>query len=276
MPMAEARRTGASASAGRAQRDYWNEIGRAWARGQRDASWRGCSDAIHERWLGRVAADLQGGRVLKTDLFNEAIGDGFAGWFERRGCRMLACDVAWPTAARAAARHPSIAVVAADVRTLPLAPGAIDAVLSDSTLDHFACEAEIAASLRELRRTLRRGGTLLLTMDNPRNPLIRLRNLCPGFWHRLGIVPYMVGVTCTRRRLEQMLDAAGFEVEASATIMHAPRVAAVWLCRWWARATRRNRPAPWLVASLLAAEHLDRLPTRELTGHFVAIRARAR
>jgi len=262
--------------AGVAQRAYWGRVGSRWIDAHPDRPWRCCSDAVHTRWMSRIAADLRGGRVLKTDLFNEAIGDGFTGWFVERGCRVMACDVAGSTAAGAAARHPSIAATVADVRDLPFPSGSLDAVLSDSTLDHFDDEEDIARSLRELRRVIRPGGTLLLTMDNPRNPLIWLRNLRPRFWHRLGLVPYMVGVTCSRRRLADILEAAGFKVESCGTIMHAPRVVVVALCRWIAALTGNEHPPVWLMRSVLGAERLERLPTRELTGHFVAVRARAR
>jgi SAM-dependent methyltransferase len=162
----------------------------------------------------------------------------------------------------------------ADVRRLPFAAGLFDCVFSDSTLDHFDSEGDIEQSLHELCRVLRTGGTLLLTMDNPRNPIVWLRNLRPGFWKRLGLVPYMVGVTCSARRLEHLMAAAGFEILANGTIMHSPRVLLVPICRWLARHGGRRRPPPRWLNWLHRVENLDRLPLRQLTGHFVAVVAR--
>ena len=265
----------AAADVGTAHREYWDDVGRRWLAERPDSVWHRCSDAIHARWLDRVAADFKGGRVLKTDLFNEAIGCGLAEWLERRGSRVLGCDLARSTAAGAAIRHASIAAVAADVRRLPFPSGKFDGVLSDSTLDHFERESDIQAALCELRRVLCPDGILLLTMDNPRNPLVWLRNLRPTFWSRVGLVPYMVGATCSLGRLERLLVVAGFAVEARGAIMHSPRVILVPLCRWLERRGARAEAPPWLLRWLLRIERLGSLPSRTLTGHFVAVRARA-
>jgi ubiquinone/menaquinone biosynthesis C-methylase UbiE len=77
------------------------------------------------------------------------------------------------------ARHPLLDVHAADVRHLPFPDGTFDAVCSDSTLDHFDSAADIADALAEIRRALRRGGALLVTLDNGMNPLVAVRNAMP-------------------------------------------------------------------------------------------------
>jgi SAM-dependent methyltransferase len=160
------------------------------------------------------------------------------------------------------------------VRHLPFGGGSVDCVLSDSTLDHFENEKQILRSLKELSRVLRLRGTLLLTLDNPRHPLVALRNLFPAFWQRLGIVPYSVGVTCSARRLRQLLEAAGLEVIEMAAILHAPRVLVVAVCGWLERRQGVRQPAAWWLRWLKRFEMLGRLPSRQLTGHFIAAVAR--
>lgn len=248
---------------------YWEAVGTEWASAARDELWRRCSDAIHVRWLERAAGRLPPGRLLKTDLFDEAFGDGLAPWFESRGHEVVGCDLAFTTA-RGATRKPSrVAAAVADVRRLPFSAAAFDAVFSDSTLDHFDEESDIGLSLAELHRVLRPGGTLLLTMDNPVNPLVRVRNLSPGFWIRVGVVPYAVGATCGGRRLSRLLTAAGFDRVAVEPIMHVPRVLVVRLCRQLA-ARGVHQPGARLRRWLLGFERLGALPTGGLTGHFVA------
>jgi SAM-dependent methyltransferase len=260
--------------AGVAARKYWDAVGRDWVVNHPDDLWRRCSDAIHVWWLERVASDLRGKRILKTDLFDEAFGDGLTAWFEERGNDVVACDLALTTAIGASKKQASVAAAVADVRRLPFAAGIFDCVFSDSTLDHFDSECDIQQSLHELGRVLRPGGTLLLTLDNPRNPFVWLRNLRPGLWRRLGLVPYMVGATCSASRLEHLLSAAGFEVRTAGTIMHAPRVLLVPVCRWVARVEGRRQPTSLWLSWLRRLEYLDRLPLRQLTGHFVAVVAR--
>ena len=264
----------APAGSGVVARPYWDALGHEWVLNNPDELWRQCSDAIHVWWLERVASDLRGRRILKTDLFDEAFGDGLTAWFEERGNDVVACDLALSTAIGAAKKQASVAVAVADVRRLPFSAGKFDCVFSDSTLDHFGSEGDLQLSLHELGRVLRPGGILLLTMDNPRNPIVWLRNLRPGFWRRLGLVPYMVGVTCSARWLEQLLATAGFHVSASGTIMHSPRVLLVPICRWLARRDGRCQPTPRWLEWLRRVEGLGRLPIRQLTGHFVAVVAR--
>jgi ubiquinone/menaquinone biosynthesis C-methylase UbiE len=113
-------------------------------------------------------------RALKTDLFEEAFGDDallpdLLGTSET----WLAMDLAEATVrkARRRERRPAAKFLAADARRLPLQTASIDLVLSTSTLDHFDSRREFVAALAEIARVLRPGGRLVLTIDNPSNPL---------------------------------------------------------------------------------------------------------
>jgi ubiquinone/menaquinone biosynthesis C-methylase UbiE len=157
----------------------------------------------------------------------------------------------------------------ADVRHLPLADHCMDLVLSNSTLDHFDTEREIEESLRELARILKPGGILLVTLDNPRNPLfVLLRAAAP--W--VGVT-YRLGKTLPLRKLVRVLDRAGLELQSTAWLIHNPRFLST-LCFAMLRrlfGKRADSPIRWL---LRAFSRLDRLPTRSLTGAFVAACAR--
>ena len=211
-----------------------------------------------ERWLPKSA-----GRVLKTDLFEEAVGDGLAELLGERFQRVDAVDVSRAVVDEAARRHPEIDIVCCDVRELPYADGTFDAVVSTSTLDHFETFADISAALRELARVLAAGGTLVVSLDNLANPLVAVRNALPFRWlHGLGLVPHYVGATCRPRELQRLLAEAGFDVNATTAIMHVPRVIAL-------AAGRGMDTMLWL-------ERLGELPSRFLTGQFVAARAARR
>jgi SAM-dependent methyltransferase len=255
-----------------AETRYWNRVGEAWTIGAPlDRLWREHSDAVNgallERWLPERA-----GLVLKTDLFDEAVGSGLMGGLERRG-RAFGIDTSIAIARSAVERSELRRAACADVRQLPFGDAGFDAAVSNSTLDHFGSFEELALSLRELQRVLRPGGVLLLTLDNPVNPLVALRNALPfPLLNRVGLVPYYVGVTCGPRRLRRLLEAVGFQVSAMDAVLHCPRVLAVALCRaversdsaWARRVTLRL---------LGACEALSGWPLRYLTGHFVAVRA---
>jgi SAM-dependent methyltransferase len=174
--------------------------------------------------------------------------------------------------------------VHADVRALPFGDAEFAAVVSNSTLDHFDSAADITDSLREIGRVLRPGGTLVVTLDNPWNPVVALGKALPRHslnraWLRLGrasarvgLLPYHVGATLSLPRLRRLLRSLGFDVVESDTIMHAPRAIAVIAA---SLVTRRASPLAddRFLRALGACEHLARWPTRAVTGHFVAVRA---
>jgi SAM-dependent methyltransferase len=174
---------------------------------------------------------------------------------------VVAVDASTEAVAAARRRDPELDARVADVRALPFEAGSFDVVVSTSTLDHFSSRDEVGDALRELHRVLASGGLAVVTLDNPWNPLVALRNALPlRPLARIGLVPYYVGPTLGPRGLRAALDAAGFAVEEVSAVMHVPRVAA-----------RALRPPLRL---LLAGERLSRSPTQFLTGQFVAARVR--
>lgn len=243
--------------------------------GARDGGlWRRHSDAVNgalvERWLGTKPC----GRLLKTDLFDEAMGAGLYAPLAARAQSVTAIDIAPSVLASAKTRHPGLNVVAADVRRLPFADGAFDVVVSNSTLDHFCARDEIRVALEALHRVIAPGGSLLLTLDNLRHPAVALRNALPHAWlERLGLIAYPVGATLGPRRLQHMLRDAGFEVLDIAALLHCPRLFAV------RRARALDRHAPGaahdrFLRRLSRWESLANLPTRFVTGHYIGALAR--
>lgn len=105
----------------------------------------------------------------------------------------------------------------------------------------------------------------MIALDNPRNPGVAVRNVLPPRIARVvrGL-PYDVGWTCGARRLAGLLSDTGFSVRQMTAILHFPRVVAA-----GGGAIDNARGSRW-VAVFRAAEAHERLPTRQLTGHFVA------
>ncbi|WP_328871648.1 class I SAM-dependent methyltransferase [Streptomyces sp. NBC_00287] len=87
----------------------------------------------------------------------------------RQGHRVVGSDLSPRAAARAAAeaaaRSLRLPVAAADMRRLPFAPGVFDAVLcADNSLPHLLTAPDVTAALHGMRRVLRDGGLLTLTV----------------------------------------------------------------------------------------------------------------
>jgi ubiquinone/menaquinone biosynthesis C-methylase UbiE len=238
------------------------------------ATWRHFCDGLHTRLLERWLPP-KGRWALKTDLFDEAAGAGLAGPLAQRAEHVVGIDISMVVARAAAERDVGVTAVLCDVRRLAFADRSFDIVVSNSTLDHFTHRSDIALALAELHRVTQTGGVAVVTLDNPRHPLVALRSVLPGrLLRRLGLQPYFVGATMSLPKLVSTLEALGWEVTHTTTLMHTLRVAAI------AASSRLDRAGPsaaslrrWLTSAMRACEVLHHLPTRQLTGHFIAVRA---
>ena len=85
------------------------------------------------------------------------------------------------------------------------------------------------------------------------------------------VAPNPPGATCGIRTLERLVSGAGLRVERG-SIIHCPRVLAVLVADQLERRASAHTEARFLHA-LLRFEALEALPTRFVTGHFVAVRA---
>ena len=257
---------------------YWDDVARAWDPANRPPStWRLFCDGLHVRAFRPWLEGCAGAPALKTDLFDEANGSrALCDLLDAHAPCVVGIDVSREMGARARRRH-GLTVYAGDVRRLPHPDGAFGIVLSNSTLDHLASLDEVAVALAEIRRVLRPGGRLLVTMDNFANPVVALRNrLPPPILSSLRIVPYRIGATCGPRRLRVMLSDAGFDVRVMRSLMHVPRWPAV-----VAAAGIDAIGPPRVLASTFTAlgrsfEWMDALPTRYVTGYFTAALAERR
>ena len=238
--------------------------------------WRAHSDSVNKALVARWRPAGQMDTLLKTDLFDEAVSDGLSPLLNSLAKRVFYIDSALEVHEMAKCRYSRLQTIGADVRHLPFANDTFDGIVSNSTLDHFESPGDLSGSLQELFRVLRPGGQMILTLDNLSNPMILLRNWLPyPLLKRLKIVPYYVGVTLRANRLEYLLKETGFEVLEVDAIMHCPRVLAVTIARWVEKHTSLRTQKSFL-RLLMAFEGLSRLPTRFLTGYFVAVKVRKR
>ncbi len=238
-------------------------------------TWRGYMKEVYCRLTRRWFETAPAGRRLKTDLFEEAICPQHP--MAEFPAGSLGMDGSISVVAKAKSNlgeSNGYRLLVSDLRQSPIRPGALSSILSGSSLDHFETEEELAAGLAEVAAGLEPGGILVLTLDNPQNPLIWLRNHLPyRFLNHLGLVPYFVGMTWSRSQARRQLESLGLEVTDATAIAHAPRAPAIWLdsliTRWGG-----DRQGRFLLRAYLAFECLESLPTRYLTGYYVAIRAR--
>lgn len=227
---------------------------------------------VHLELVGKWRRGGHAERILKTDLFEEAFGDDrFLPDLFPTARIVLGIDEAFSTAQAASRRDLCGRVAVSDVRRVAFAQETFDLVVSTSTLDHFTCREDFVASLKELHRILRPGGLLILTLDNPLNPLYP-----PLRWlSRTGFTPFYLGYTPSVWSLKRMLDHAGFEVGEVDWLLHNPRLISTTLFLLCRRAFGRHADAP--VRFLIRLfDVLSKLPTRRFTACFQAVSAQKR
>ncbi len=251
---------------------YWDSVLDDSLEGPPLDAWRAYMRRVYLSLIRRWLPNATAAPVLKTDLFEEAVSR-----------HSLLPDLApgivgldrSPAVARAAQRRlprNGRHVLVADLRQLPLRTEGLGCIVSGSTLDHFCQKPDIAVGIRELARVLRGGGTMLITLDNPHNPIVNLRNRLPLAWlRRAGLVPCFVGATYSRDEACRELAAAGLTVTHVTAIAHAPRAPAIG-CIALAERLGWRRVAAALGRSLSAFDLLERVPTRYQTGYYLAFR----
>ena len=254
----------------------WDEVLHQHRLGNREGAWREHLFHIYRDLFQQWAAPPPGSKVLKTDLFDEAVSPHnlfalFAGTCDA----FIGMDVSFPVAQSAERRmskgNGCGLTTVSDVRRLSFRDESVDWVLSISTLDHFQRQEEVLTGLKELYRVLKPDGTLVITMDNPANPIIALRNYLPSKPLRaLGLIPFPMGATLGEKALLPCIRQAGFIIHDHRFIVHTPRILGLWigalLCRF-------NRSREWrgFFRALQLLESLEKLPTKSLTGHYVSV-----
>lgn len=173
--------------------------------------------------IRRAAGPLAGKRVLKLDLWNEAINTRILEWVSAEGADAYGLDLSHVVANRAL--HNSrgeqfdISIVRADIREVPFRDQSFDVVYTMGTIEHIA---EYKHALREIHRVLRVGGTAIIGVPNFWDPF--LRPLIVAVMELLGRYPYAPEKSFTWRELRRDVEEAGLDVREMTGILALPGV----------------------------------------------------
>ncbi len=216
-----------------AYRDFWANVGDRFPDLDGAASTRYYADN-EQRLFTEHLAPLDGLRIFKTDLWDEAKNTRILAWAAAHGAHAYGVDISEPTVAQAHAAFNGRPLHGAvgDVRHIPFADASFDAVYSMGTIEHFD-ETECAVS--EIVRVLKPGGRAIIGVPNRHDPF--LRPLLATILQSVGLYGYGYEKSYSRRALRKMLEAAGLTVTAETAILFIPG----WLrmldlaCHTWCR-----------------------------------------
>jgi SAM-dependent methyltransferase len=247
-------------------RDFWAEIGDGFpdlgGAASTDLYFRD-EKALFEEFI----PDLEGKRVFKTDLWDEARNTRILRWVAQQGASTFGIDISPPVSIRARegflGRSLELGATVSDVRYIPFADESFDAVYSMGTVEHFD---ETAEALAEISRVLKPGGRAIIGVPNLFDPF--LRPALVALLYLTGKYDYGFEKSYSRKEFGRMLEAAGLEVAAESGILFIPG----WLrmldlaCHAWAPGwTRMTRPAVRFFASLSS-----RFPRLRRHGYLLA------
>ncbi len=220
-----------------AYRSFWADVGATFPDLGGAASTRYYAENERRLFTEHFPA-LDGLRILKTDLWDEARNTRILAWAAERGAKAYGIDISEPTTlqARAAFDRDALRCAVSDVRDLPFRDASFDAIYSMGTIEHFE---ETERAVEEMARVLKPGGRAIIGVPNRHDPF--LRPLLATCLQAVGLYAYGYEKSYSRRALRDMLTRAGLTVVAETAILFVPG----WLrmldlaCHAWCRPLAR-------------------------------------
>jgi SAM-dependent methyltransferase len=220
-----------------AYRDFWTGVGDRFPDLAGAVSTRYYAEN-EQRLFNELLPPLEGLKILKTDLWDEAKNTRILAWAAARGARTYGVDISEPTVIQAHAAFNGYPLHGAvgDVRDLPFADESFDAIYSMGTIEHFA---ETERAVAEMARVLKPGGRAIIGVPNRHDPF--LRPALAAVMQACGLYAYGLEKSYSRRGLRAMIERAGLTVGTETAILFIPG----WLrmldlaCHSWCRPLAR-------------------------------------
>jgi SAM-dependent methyltransferase len=165
--------------------------------------------------------NLQGKKVFKTDLWDEAKNTKILNWMGSRGARVFGIDIAKPIVQEAKASlaqsESEAGCIISDLRAVGFKDESFDCIYSMGTIEHFP---EYRLALRECYRLLKKGGIAIIGVPNKFDPF--LRPLLVWFLQKMNLYPFGDEKSFGFKELEQVLNDAGFCAVGRSGILFIP------------------------------------------------------
>ncbi|HVT42877.1 MAG TPA: class I SAM-dependent methyltransferase [Thermoanaerobaculia bacterium] len=181
--------------------------------------YRNCEIALLQRELGPLA----GKKVLKLDLWNEAINTRILNWMEEQGAEVYGLDLSHQVTSRAKGNSRvegnHLHLVNGDIREVPFASESFDVVYTMGTIEHIA---EYRHAIGEVHRVLKPGGTAIIGV--PYKWDLFLRPLLVAVLDLFGKYPYSPEKSFSAGGLRKDIEGSGLTVVKRTGILTIPGI----------------------------------------------------
>lgn len=164
---------------------------------------------------------LEKHKILKLDLWNEAVNTRIMNWLETQGAETYGLDISHITAYRALSnssiKYESFRIVQADIDCIPFPDNSFDVVYAMGTIEH---NKEYELSLSEIYRVLSPGGKAIIGV--PHKWDIFLRPVFVGILDLFGKYLYSPERSMSANQLKRALQKSGFQIRNRTGLLLMP------------------------------------------------------
>ena len=201
-------------------REQWNEVGNGFpdlGGADSTATYRRDEQLLLQRAFPR----LEGVRLFKTDLWDEARNSRILQWAADGGAQAYGIDISLPTVRLARAEFARLGVgghlVVGDVRAIPFRTRSFDGVYSMGTVEHFD---DTVGAVAEIARVTSESGHVVLGVPNRHDPF--LRPLLVSCLQAFGLYAYGDEKSYSHGSLERLCSRVGLRVDQQSGILFQP------------------------------------------------------
>jgi SAM-dependent methyltransferase len=173
--------------------------------------------------IQRHFGNLQGQRVLKLDLWNEAVNTRILNWIESQGADAHGMDISFVTTSRARANTEGIDnrlhLLQSDIRSIPYANDTFDFVYTMGTIEH---NDHYGQAIREIQRVLKPGGQAIIGV--PHKWDLFLRPVFVNLLDMFGLYLYAPEKCMSATELRGIVENGGLKVRDRTGLLFMPGI----------------------------------------------------
>ncbi len=251
----------------RKQREHWDRLA-----GVIPDFFSACSTQYYRRrevaLIHSFLSPLRGKRILKLDLWNEAINTRILEWMSSQAAETYGLDLSFKTVARARRNLKQtgahLRLLQADIREIPFKAETFDLMYTMGTIEHIN---EYRCALQEIQRVLKSEGRAIIGVPHRWN--VFLRPLFVRALRCVGRYPYCPEKSFGAEELRRVVEQSGLRVIRRTGILAFPGVVRMMDLFFYTRNIPLHRATPFLLLPFSWLENRWEWP--RILGYLVVV-----